>query len=76
MSELKLGNVWVATSNDGGHGPEFYADRIVDRLISVAETAPEPIKAQALVFKESMRAIVLDGIKRAIASDRATLNLK
>jgi hypothetical protein len=66
-----VGSVTVVTSNDGGHPPEFFAERIVDRLIFVGENAPEPIKAQALAYREQMLAVVLDGIKRAIASDRA-----
>jgi len=70
--EVLHGTVGVVTTNNGGHSPEFYADRIVDRLIYVSDNAPEPIKAQALAYRESMRAIVLDGIKRAILSDRAT----
>ena len=68
---MAVGNVMVATTVDGGHPPEFFAERIVARLMSVSETAPEPIKAQALAFRDQMHAIVLDGIKRAIASDRA-----
>ena len=67
----QVGQVTVATSNNGGHPPEFFAERIVARLMHISETAPEPIKAQALVFREHMLAIVLDGIKRAIKSDRA-----
>jgi hypothetical protein len=71
--DVGVGSVTVFTTTGGGHPPEFFAERIVDRLIAVAETAPEPIKAQALAFRESMFAIVLDGVNRAIASDRAYL---
>jgi hypothetical protein len=67
----QVGQVTVATSSNGGHPPEFFAERIVARLIHVSETAPDPIKAQALAFREQMFGIVLDGIKRAITSDRA-----
>lgn len=66
-----VGNVMVATTINGGHPPEFFAERVVDRLILVAETAPEPIRVQALAFREQMLAVVLDGIRQAIASDRA-----
>jgi hypothetical protein len=69
--DLQVGQVTVVTSNNGGHPPEFFAERIVARLIHISEQAPEPIKAQALVFREQMMAVVLDGVKRAIASDRA-----
>jgi hypothetical protein len=59
----------VTTSN-GGHSPEFYAERIVARLMVVADTAPEPIRAQALAFRNQMHEVVLAGLKRAIEADR------
>lgn len=69
--EMVPGTVTVVTTSNGGHPPEFFAERIVARLIHIAEDTPEPLKAQALVYRNSMHALILDGIKRAIASDRA-----
>jgi hypothetical protein len=46
---------------------------MLERLIKVSDTAPEPIKAQALAFRESMRAVILAGIKGAIRSDHTTI---
>jgi hypothetical protein len=66
-----VGSVTVVTTMDGGHPAEFFAQRIVERLIQIADTAPEPIRAQAMEYRERMYAVVLDGVKRAIASDRA-----
>ena len=37
----------------------------------VADSAPEPIRAQAMAFREQMLAVVLAGLMRAIESDRA-----
>ncbi len=70
LADIGVGTVSVVTSSNGGHPPEFFAERIVDQLIYVAKNAPEPIRAQALAYREDMLAVVLDGIKRAIASDR------
>lgn len=70
-NEMAVGNVMVVTTSGEGHPPEFFAERIVAKLITVADTAPEPIRAQAHAYRDSMYAIVLDGINRAIASDRA-----
>ena len=36
----------------------------------IGDNAPEPIRDQALAFREQMLTIVLEGIKGAIASDR------
>jgi hypothetical protein len=70
-NEIKVGTVTVVTTSNGGHPPEFFALRIVDRLITIGENAPQPIRDQALAFREQMLAIVLDGLTRAIVSDRA-----
>lgn len=66
-----VGNVMVATTSGKGHDPEFFADRIVAKLIHIGESAPQPIRDQALAYREQMKVIVLDGLNRAIASDRA-----
>lgn len=69
----ELGKVTVITEDSRGHSPEQYADWFADRMVKVAETAPEPIKLQALQFKEHAREMALFFIKRAIRSDRNTL---
>lgn len=71
--EMALGSVTVATTVDGGHSPEYYAERLTDKLIHVAETAPPEIKLQALAYQDAMRQILLDGIKRAIVSNHTTV---
>ena len=70
-ASFNVGSVEVFTSSHGGHPPEFWAEQIVNRLIHVGNQAPEPIRAQALAYRDQMAAIVLDGIRQAIASDRA-----
>jgi len=70
-SSFQVGHVTVSTTNNGGHPPEYFAEKIVERLMFVADTAPEPIKAQALAFQGQMKMVVLEGIKLAIATDRA-----
>lgn len=69
--QISVGQVLVATTSGGGHPPEFFAEQIVNRLILVGENAPEPIKAQALAYRDQMLGIVLSGIRQALASDRA-----
>jgi hypothetical protein len=68
---ISVGSVTVVTSSNGGHSPEYFAERIVSRLIVIGDNAPQPIRDQALAFREQMLVIVLEGIRRAIASDRA-----
>jgi hypothetical protein len=69
-SDVGVGNVTVVTTSGGGPSPEYFAERIMAHLIFVGDNAPEPIKAQALAYRDNMHAVILEGIKRAIASDR------
>lgn len=69
-NDVSVGNVLVATTMGGDHPPEFYAQRIVERLIAVSDQAPEPIRQQAYAFRDQMFVVVLDGLQRALASDR------
>jgi hypothetical protein len=68
---LGAGLVQIFTTSGGGHPPEFFAERIMAKIMYVSDTAPEPIKAQALAYRDTVHAVILEGIKRAIASDRA-----
>ncbi len=74
MNQILLGNVGVVTTNGRPHSLEFHADRIVERLIHVSENAPEPIKAQALIFKDSLKKIILAGLQDVVNSDRMYRN--
>jgi hypothetical protein len=65
-----IGAVTVSTTNHGGHPPEYWAEQVVNRLIFVGDKLPEPIKAQALAYREQILWIVLEGIKKAVENDR------
>lgn len=71
--DLAVGAVTVATTTDGGHPPEFYAERISAKLIHVSENAPPEIKLQALAYQDAMREVVLKGVRRAILSNHTTI---
>jgi hypothetical protein len=70
---LGVGIVTVTATSGAGHPPEFYAERLVAKLIYVGENAPPEIKAQALAYQEAMRQILLDGIRQAILSNHTTI---
>jgi len=64
----------VATSNNGGHPPEFWAEQAAKKIISVADTAPDIIKSQAITFQNHVEQVVLYYMKCAIACDRSTVS--
>jgi hypothetical protein len=71
-----VGKVDVATSNNGGHPPEFWAQRAVDQIMQIADTAPMPIREQAMAFKQRMLHVILRNMQNARTSDRSTICLK
>ena len=71
--DIGIGAVEVVATIDGGHPPEFYAERIVAKLLYVSESAPPEIKLQALVYQEALRDVVLKGVRRAILSNHTTI---
>lgn len=66
-------NFVVHTTSHRGFTPEELAERALDKLIHISGTADEQIKAQALVFKEQLRHVLVFYMKQAIQSDRTTL---
>jgi len=72
-SSLEVGSVVVATTQDKGHDPEFWAKAAADRIVSVGGNCHPLIAQQAEAFKESVQATAVFYIKEAIKSDRTTL---
>lgn len=71
--QAEVMKVDVAVTSGKGHPPEFWAHRCVERLIQVSENAPPEIREQALAFRDQMEQVILFHVKRAIQSDRTTV---
>lgn len=76
VGSASSGAVSVMTSSNGGHSPEQIAELCVNRLISVADTAPPEIAMQAKAFKNQMLAVVLQYVKMAAREDRESVIAK
>ena len=66
-------DVKVFATKDRGHSPEELAERAIEKLISISETADPMVKAQAMVFKDHIRELIIFYMKEAIRSDRTTI---
>lgn len=64
-SGLSVGGLVVHTF-DGAPPPEYYARRIAEKVVSVSETAPQPIRDQALAYQEQIYRVALAGVSQAI----------
>jgi|TARA_R100000781_G_scaffold109298_2_gene74206 hypothetical protein len=68
-----LGTVGVKTTENKGLSPEYWTERIMERLVAVSDNAEPMVKAQADAFKGTIHKVVLLYMKQAILSDRATV---
>jgi len=63
----------IATSENGGHPPEFWADQAIRQIISISDTTDPAISAQARAFRDQIEQVILFNINKAIDCDRATV---
>jgi hypothetical protein len=65
--------VKVHTTNGRGFTVEEIADRFIDQMLHVADTAHPEVRAQAIEFKDRIRALAVIHLANAIRGDRTTL---
>ena len=61
-----LGSVGVKTTQNKGLSPEYWTERIMERLVAVSENADPMVKAQAEAFKEHIHTVVLLYMKQCV----------
>ena len=65
--------VKVHTTDHRGFTPEEVADRCVDRLISISDSADPVLRDQAHAFKKQAHRLIAYYMREAIRSDRTTI---
>ena len=65
--------VSVSTTKNRGWTVEEVADRCLQRIIAVSDTAPPEIRDQAVAFKEAIRPLLIFYMKEVVNSDRTTV---
>ena len=71
--EIEVGTVGVATTQNIGHDPDFWAERATKRIVSIGGNCHPLIAQQAEAFREAVLQQISYYIKEAIKSDRTTL---
>lgn len=72
----ELGALLVQTTIERGFTPEEVAERALDKIIHVGDSAPDVIRAQAHAFKDHLRGVLVYYMHEAVKSDRTTLAAK
>ena len=68
-----IGSVGVKTTQNKGLSPEYWTERIMERLVQVSDNADPMVQAQARAYKDAIENVVLLYMKQAIVSDRSTV---
>jgi len=71
--EASVGTLGVETTHYRGHTPEEWAKMAANRIVSISNTAPEPIQQQAHLFKEQVEAVLADYMHKAVDSHMCTV---
>ena len=72
-ASISVGEVSVVTTDYRGLSVEEAAQMAVDKILYVAEDAPEPLREQAKAFKDTVREVIVYYMKHAVDQDRATV---
>jgi len=71
--KMEVGSVNVATTSNRGFSTEEWTERILAKIIYIAEDSNPLLHQQAIEYKDSIRHILTVYLNLAIRSDRTTL---
>ena len=72
-SETEVGNLGVTTTDNRGHTIEEIAEMAINKIISISNTAPAPIREQAHVFKETCKKVIAYYMQEAVNNHMCTI---
>jgi len=72
-TDTEVGNLGVTTTNHRGHTVEEVAEMATNRLVSISDTAPAPIRAQAHAFKEVCKQVITYYMNEAVKNHVCTI---
>ncbi len=67
------GDVSVFTTDRRGLTPEEWAEIALNKLLAVSQSAPEPLRQQAMAYRARVRELLVGYMRNAIISDRTTI---
>ena len=72
-TDIKVGSLGVTTTDHKVHSIEEVAEMATNRLVSISDTAPAPIRAQAHAFREACKHIITYYMNEAIKNHVCTI---
>jgi hypothetical protein len=72
-TETEVGDLGVITKDNRGHTIEEIAKMATNKIVSISDTAPAPIKAQAHAFKNACYKIIVYYMQEVINNHMCTI---
>ena len=72
-SETEVGTLGVTTTDHRGHTIEEIAEMAINKIISISDQAPAPIREQAHVFKETCKKVIAYYMQEAVNNHMCTI---
>ena len=69
----ELGDLGVTTTNHRGHTVEEVAEMATNKLVSISNDAPAPIRAQAHAFRDACKQVISFYIQEGIKNHMCTI---
>ena len=69
----ELGDLSVTTTKNRGHTVEEVAEMATNKIISVSDDAPAPLKAQAHAFRDACKQVVTFYIQEGVKNHMCTI---
>ena len=71
--KISIGSVGVQTTSNRGHNAEEVAEMATNKLVSISDDAPAPIRAQAHAFKDACKQVINFYIQEGIKNHMCTI---
>ena len=72
-SATEVGTLVVTTTEHRGHTIEEIAEMAINKIISISDQAPAPIRVQAHVFKETCKKVIAYYMQEAVNNHMCTI---
>lgn len=71
--DIRLASVSVHTTNGRGATVDEIVERALDKIVAVSNNAPQPIRDQAIAYRDSLHSVLSFYMKEAVRADRTTI---
>jgi|TARA_R110000744_G_scaffold39283_2_gene89467 hypothetical protein len=69
----EVGTAYAHTTTNRGHSAEELAEMALNKIVFIGSDIPDPIKEQALAYRDNLRDVLVFYMRQAMLSERTTM---